>query len=259
MVATPGVGRLRPGGCLRPVAEQLLSLVGPRPGETAVVVGGDGGVVLRPLASAVGAAGLVVVAEPDPLVLAGELHGTPRPSGGVWGTRTELGRLPLRSGCADLAVGLPTAVSRADPTNLVDEAVRCLRPTGRLALSAWDGRQGAPHEAAVVAAVEAVAGPPAAAVAARGLERARDLVAAAARHPALTVERRGDVVRFDSVADLFTALVLERGLLEGAGAVAGEARRVAWRVLDERMTPWTAADGTVRCPVTLVVVVRRPA
>lgn len=91
-----------------------------------------------------------------------------------------------------------------------------------------------PHETAVAAVLGDAARP-------ATLTEA-EVAALAAGPPPMSVERLRDVLRFDGVAQLWLALVTERGI----DAALDPARRAR---LEAALAPWLAADGTLRIAV----------
>lgn len=259
-IGTLRAGRLLVEGCLRPLAEHALGLAAVRPGEVALGVCGDAGVVGRALGTGVGPTGAVLLGDVDRAALAAEagLARQAAASTRILAALSAPGHLPWRDGSVDVAVGLPTSLLVDDVAALLRDVLRCLCPdTGRLVLVLWDGPSGAPHEAALAEALEEALGIRSAFIA-RLLRGDAAVAALRALGADVEVRRPRDVVRFDGIEHAWAALVVERPVaLEIASAPAGAVER-ARQLLAERLAHWAAADGTLRIPVTLLATVVRP-
>ena len=249
-------------GCLRPWAERALDLVRPRAGERLLDIHGDAEVLSAQAARAVSPGGVVC----SLVGTRSSAHGVAAAAeaAGVTGVHPVVGsaeRPPVRDGGMDAAVSLFGLGDAADAGAALAAWLRLLRPGGRLAAVLWAGPPGAPHEAAVVAALQACgvevialrrrleAGLPA---------NVRELCTVATRRdgPSLEVLRLVDVVRFDSPGQAWEALTGEgstaASLVAGAGRPAmARARGLAM----ERLADHAVADGTLRIPVEAVAIV----
>jgi hypothetical protein len=107
------------------------------------------------------------------------------------------------------------------------------RPGAQVALVQLDGER-SPHETAVAAVLGLAARP--------ATVSEEEVEALAAGPPPLRVERLRDVVRFDGLDALWTALVTERGVAEPLDA--GRREALGWS-----LRRWIAADGTLRIAV----------
>jgi hypothetical protein len=136
---------------------------------------------------------------------------------------------------ADLLLALPPALL-VHPLHDLTEAA-----AGAAHLMAWNG--GGTHENAVLQAWRDTGTPPP-----PELERC---VGALPPPPGWTVSRLIDVARFDSVTQLVTTLLDERGAVPPAPARDAIHERVA-----QLPAPHIAADGTLRVPVTVTLLSR---
>jgi hypothetical protein len=199
---------------VRPWAERLVDALRPRPGERILDVTCDGGLLSRRLAREVGPRGAAISVEP----------GTPRLVPGSLDAATSLLSLHLAADPAALLAGLAGAV---DPVH------------GRVAVLV-QLVEGSPHERAVLEVLGD---------AARAATLSAAEVDALAGRVQFSTERLRDVVRFDGVDQLWTALVTERGIVAELDAP----RRTA---LEASLDRWIAADGTLRIAVEAVGLVR---
>jgi hypothetical protein len=197
---------------VRPWAERLVDVLRPRPGECILDASCDGGLLSRRLTRAVGPGGVVIT------------HGTKGP----W----LVAGPPI-----DAAASLLSLQLAIEPAALLAELLQAVEErNGRVAVLVQVA-EGSPHEAAVVEVLgEAVARP-----ATLQGDRLDRLLGAGPLH----AERLRDVVRFDGVDQLWTALVTERGV-----AAELDARRRG--ALEASLDRWIAADGTLRIAVEAV-------
>jgi hypothetical protein len=201
-----GWGPVGAATVLRPWAERLVDALRPRPGECILDASADGGVLHRRLARAVGPGGTVISHRAQSRWL---VPGPP----------------------PDAAASLLSLQLAADPAAHLAELVEAVELRhGRLAVLVQVA-EGSPHEAAVVEALGDTPGRPAT----LGALQLDPLVATTP----LRAERLRDVIRFDGLGQLWTALVTERGI----GADLDARRRGA---LEASLGRWIAADGTLR-------------
>jgi hypothetical protein len=209
-----GWGPVGAATVLRPWAERLVDALRPRPGERILDASRDGGVLGRRLARAVGPHGAVIAAgHPD--------------AAGPFAAAASLFGIPLAAEAAAHLAGRLDAVDRR---------------TGRVAVLVQLGGDGSPHETAVVGVLGGGARP--------ATLTAAEIAGLCGAGP-LRPERLRDVVRFDGLEQLWTALVTERGI--GAGL---DARRRG--ALEASLRRWTVADGTLRIAAEAVCL-RHPA
>lgn len=149
-------------------------------------------------------------------------------------------RVPLDDAACDAVASLLTLGFAAW---LPREVVRILRPGGTLRVLTWDAQEPPAHEAALQAALRQVTG---------STSHFIDQVLAA---PSLGVvsERIRDVVRFDGFAHYWAALVHDRPL----GSDMDQLSRASVRAIQARcraaLSAFTAADGSLRIPVTAML------
>jgi ubiquinone/menaquinone biosynthesis C-methylase UbiE len=119
--------------------EEILALIGPRPGETVLDLGSGPGYVALPLGERVGPQGRVIAADIAPEALdqlranaaaAGMAHVSP--------LLVEETRLPLGEHSVDAALMVNVLHELVDPAASLAELRRVLRPGGRLGIVDWD-------------------------------------------------------------------------------------------------------------------------
>jgi hypothetical protein len=239
----PRFGRLYASAVLRPLAEQVVGVLGVQPGETACDLMCDGGTLGVSLGVAVGSEGGVVLVDTD----AGLLQRARRDvadTGCAASTQVAIGgAVALADSSCDRVASLCT-LGFWEGASLLDAAERATRPNGRAAILAWDPAHPPPHEVALVDALRDVAG-------IHSQFLARCLAGPEAGQTAgwgpVTLH---DVVRFDGIAQYWAAMVGERpiatDLVRESAAALREIRAGCQRALSK----WTAADGTMRIPVS---------
>ncbi len=153
----PRFGRLYAGAVLRPLAEQVVGLVGAQPGETACDLICDGATLGVALGAAVGNMGTVVLVDTDP----GLLHVAEQDVG--------------ETGCAvstRLAIGVATSLAESSCDRVAslctlgfwegdviyDVAKRVTGPTGCAAIVTWDAARPPLHEVALIDGLRDVIG-----------------------------------------------------------------------------------------------------
>jgi hypothetical protein len=239
----PRFGRLYAGAVLRPLAEQVAGVLGVRRGETVCDLMCDGGTLGVSLGAAVGAEGHVVLADIDLELLRNAKRDVATTGCGVSTLvlADDPSLLPEHSW--DRVASLCT-LGFWEHGSLLDAADHALRPTGRAALLVWDAAHPPLHEVALRDALQSVLGM-------RSPFVTRCLAGVDSQPgPGWTAVTVHDVVRFDGIATYWAAMVTERAVaseLSGAPDEALVAVRAACRRALERCT---AADGTMRIPVT---------
>lgn len=120
---------------------ELAATLAIRPGQTLVDLGCGRGGIGRYVAERLGA-GLVGVDSSSVAVKdARERSGRERSTEFIVADVAATG---LASGCADALISIDVLQLVADPKLVIREIARVLRPGGRLALTTWEGRDGAP-------------------------------------------------------------------------------------------------------------------
>ncbi|HEY6781998.1 MAG TPA: hypothetical protein VI296_02075 [Candidatus Dormibacteraeota bacterium] len=238
----PRLGRLYMRAVLRPLAEQVVGVLGVQPGETACDLICDGATMGSALGATVGNRGTVVLIDTDPALLQGAEHDVAA-TGCIVSTRVAIGAVhPLAEWSCDRVASLCT-LGFWDGDMLYDVAERVTRPTGCAAIVTWDAARPPLHEVALIEALRDVGG-----IRSTFLERC---LASTGSAPAAGWERETlqDVVRFDGIGSYWAAMVVSRPvateLAEQPEDVLTAVRSACQRALE----PCTAADGTMRIPV----------
>jgi hypothetical protein len=238
----PRFGRLYARAVHRPLAEQVVGVLGAQPGETVCDLMCDGGTLGAALGGAVGSHGSVVLVDTDAGLLDGARRDVAAMGCAVSTLRAVAGAVAVPAASCD-RVGSLCTLGFWEGASLLEVAERATRVTGRAAVLAWDPAQPPPHEVALVDALRDVVG-----IRSRFLTRclASPEPAHTARWEPVTLH---DVVRFDGIAQYWTALVGERPiaveLVRLSDEALGEIRSACQGALDA----YTAADGTMRIPV----------
>ena len=238
----PRFGRLYASAVLRPLAEQMIELLGVRPGETVSDLMCDGGTLGVALGAAVGHQGRVVVVDTD----AGLLQTAWREvaaTGCAVSTRVASGgAIPLVESSCDRVASLCT-LGFWDGAGLIDSAERATRAGGCAAVLTWDAEHPPVHETALAAALRDVVG-----ISSGFLARclASPDPARVARWKPVTVR---DVVQFDGIGSYWAAAVVERPVAGELAHQSDEALRAVRAACQRALEPCTAADGTMRIPV----------
>jgi SAM-dependent methyltransferase len=246
----PRFGRLYSAAVLRPFAEQLTDELGVRASETACDLLCDAGTLAVALGAAVGTHGRLVLADTDAELLTGAAHDVAA-SGCAVATSVIADRAAAIADASCDRVGSLCTLGFWDGADLLDETERILKPSGVAALLSWDGGDPPAHERALVDALRDEAG-----IRSPFLERCLPAGVAGSRAHWETLTLR-DVVRFDGMAQYWTAMVLERPIvaeLAGKSVSLLEAVRGA---CERALRPCIAADGTMRIPVTATMLRRR--
>jgi SAM-dependent methyltransferase len=237
----PRFGRLYASVVLRPLAEQVVTMLGVQPGEIVCDLMCDGGTLGVALGRAVGAQGRVVLVDTDAALLRRAAADVSESGAGVSAKGATGARSPLPDSSCDRVVSLST-FGFWDGASLFDVARRATRPTGRTAVLTWDAA--APlHEAALVDALHDVLG-----------MTSPFMTRCLASPTSETAEGWGaapvhDVVRFDGIATYWAAMVTERPLALELAHQGDDALRAVQAACQRALAPCTAADGTMRIPV----------
>jgi SAM-dependent methyltransferase len=171
-------GQLYGAAVLRPLAEQLAAALDVQPGQTVCDLLCDEGELTRALEARVAPDGTVFATDIDTVI--------------------RLGAVPLADGVCDAAGVLFTAGFAA---NVPSEARRVCGPRGRVLAAVWDRENPPAHERVLEAALQTAARHSSAYL------RAVLAVPVTSAGVSLTVH---DVVRFDSVAHYWAAMVSQR-------------------------------------------------
>ncbi len=239
----PRYGRLYAHAVLRPLAEQLVDALGALPGETVCDLMCDGGTLGAALGSAVGPQGRVVLVDSDESSV--ERVRSEVASGGcaVSAVVAAAREIPVEdASCA--RVGSLCTLGFWDGASLFDAAARITRRTGIAALVAWDPAAPPLHEAALDDALRGITGVPSPFLS-RCLSTARPI----GPSPWDSATLR-DVVCFDGMAHYWAAMVAERPLAAEVDGVDEAALSEIRQACQRRLQPSTAADGTMRIPVS---------
>ncbi|MFI5284787.1 MAG: class I SAM-dependent methyltransferase [Candidatus Dormibacteria bacterium] len=250
----PRFGRRYTSAVLRPLAEQVVAVLGVQPGETACDLVCDTGVGGVALGRAVGTQGRVVLVDTDAALL-GDAARDVSETGCVASTLLAAGgTIPLGESSCDRVASLCT-FGFWDGEPLLDAARRATRPRGRAGVLTWDASQPPMHEVALLDALRTVIG-----IDSRFLARALGGPQSmrAAHWESMTLN---DVVRFDGIADYWAAMVVERPIAEDLTRASEPAMREVRAMCQRALERCTAADGTMRIPVraTLWCTTRSPA
>ena len=138
-------GRARPQRRLR---RRFLRFVPVRPGDDVLEVGCGTGVIVRDLATMIGARGRVVGIDRSPaIVSAARLLARPHPHRSRMVLKVADGaRLPFRAGRFDVALAITVMLHAPDPLTVVKEMARVVRPGGLVGLQDQDfGTMVVPH------------------------------------------------------------------------------------------------------------------
>jgi SAM-dependent methyltransferase len=234
----PRFGRLYASAVLRPLAEQVVTMLGVQPGETVCDLMCDGGTLGVALGTAVGAGGNVVLIDTDTELLRRAVADVSVWSGATTGLVSDAVS-PVPDASFDRVASLCT-LGFWRGASLLDVARRATRPTGRTAVLTWDAPR---HELALVDALHEVLG-----ITSPFLTRC---LATPDPQPDGDWERMSvhDVVRFDGIATYWAAMVTERPLAGEVAHQLDDAVHAVRAACQRALEPWTAADGTMRIPV----------
>ena len=217
----------------RPLAEQLVAVAAPGPGDRVLEVSAGDGEVIRRLAGA--------ASQPLPTVLvatdarARALGEAIAPLQAVV-VVARAWDLPFGDAEFDLAVSL---LAVAGPERAGQALAELARVARRVEVVVWT--DGATHENALRDAWRELAAPGALPV----------TMLTAATPPGWTPSELSDVARFDGIGQLWAGLVTERGITVPAALATALKERLA-----ENVAAFTAADGTMRIPVRATLLTR---
>jgi SAM-dependent methyltransferase len=246
----PRFGRLYAIAALRPLAEQLVAALDVQSGDTACDLMCDSGTLGLALGTGVGARGKVLLVDTDVSVLAAAAGDVAATGCSVSTAVAVAGSVPVDGGSCDRVASLCTA-GFWDGTSLLDELERITRPAGAAAVLTWDAAQPPAHELALADALRDEAG-----VSSRFLRRC--LQAPGVTKPThWEIEHLRDVVRFDGIAHYWVAMVVERPIAAELAEVSETVRQEVRAGCERKLLQFTAADGTIRVPVSATLLRHR--
>jgi hypothetical protein len=238
----PRFGRPYASAVLRPLAEQVVGVLGAQTGETACDLICDGATLGVALGAAVGSRGTVVLIDTDPGLLNVAEHDVTE-TGCAVSTRLAIGAAnPLADSSCDRVASLCT-IGFWDGDMLYDVAERVTRRTGCAGILTWDAAHPPLHETALVDGLRDVIG-----INSRFLERC---LVTTEPEPAAGWDRLTlhDVVRFDGIANYWAAMVVTRPVAAELAGRPDEVLTALRSACQRALEPCTAADGTMRIPV----------
>ena len=227
------VGRTLAVAVYRPLAEQLVAVAAPRPGERVLEVSAGDGEVSRRLAGAASGPLPTVLVATD--VRARALGDAIAPLEAVV-VVARAWNLPFGDAEFDLVVSLLAVAGAERAGQALAELARVAR---RVAVVVWT--DGATHENALRDAWRELAAPGALPV----------TMLTAPPPPGWTQSELSDVARFDGIGQLWAGLVTERDIAVPAAMATALQERLA-----ENVAAFTAADGTMRIPVRATLLTR---
>jgi hypothetical protein len=156
------------------------------------------------------------------------------------------GSVPVEAGSCDRVASLGTAGFWGG-TSLLDELARITRPAGAAAVLTWDAAEPPAHELALAGALRDEAG-----VSSPFLDQCLQ-APGFTTHPRWDSVRLHDVVRFDGIAHYWVAMVVERPIAAELSEVSETVREAVRAGCERNLEQFTAADGTIRIPVTAIL------
>ena len=217
----------------RPLAEQLVAVAAPGPGDRVLEVSAGDGEVIRRLAGAASQPLPTVLVATDARARAlGEAIApltAPTVVAPAW-------QLPFGDGDFDLAVSL---LAVAGPERAGQALAELARVARRVEVVVWT--DGATHENALRDAWRELGAPGALPA----------TLMTTATPPGWSQSELADVARFDGIGQLWAGLVTERGITVPAALATALKERLA-----ENVAAFTAADGTMRIPVRATLLTR---
>jgi hypothetical protein len=242
----PRFGRLYATAVLRPLAEQVVAALGVQSGDTACDLLCDSGTLGVALGAAVGARGRVLLVDTDASVLAAAAGEVSATGCSVSTAVAVAGRVPMEAESCDRAASLGTA-GFWDGTSLPDELARVTRPSGAAAVLSWDAAEPPAHELALAGALRDEAG-----VSSPFLHQCLQ-APGFPTHPRWDAVQLQDVVLFDGISHYWVAMVVERPIAAELVEVSEAVRRSVRAGCERNLRQFTAADGTMRIPVTAIL------
>jgi ubiquinone/menaquinone biosynthesis C-methylase UbiE len=223
--------------------ERLVAAAGVGPGDRVVDVACGTGVVARYAAARVGPGGAVAGADLNPGMIAVAAQVAP----GIVFEAADAANLPYPDDAFDVALCQFAVMFFPDRTAALAEMRRVLTPGGRLALNAWRGLDHNPGWAALVAALDAHAGP-----AVAGLMRAPfsygdagalHALAERAGFSEVRVDVDAGLIPFPSAAELLRRQFAAFPPTVHTTPLSGTARDALVADLEERLRPYAEPDG----------------
>lgn len=241
---------------MAPLVSALIASVAPRPGEDVLDIACGTGFVARAAAPLVGADGSVTAADLNPGMIATAQAACAGVRPPITFAIAPADALPFGDGSFDVVLCQQGMQFFPDLDAAVIEAVRVLRPGGRLGATVWAPVDESPWMAAQSRAFGEVLGPEVAATfqAPFGLsgDRLADTFAAAGLRD-VTVARLRPTVTLPPVAEFLPGNL---GAIPWGAALAeipgGQERMID--LMTESLSPHIGADGSVTVPFTSVLV-----
>ncbi len=138
-----------------PLTAALIEAARIAPGQNVLDIGGGSGEPSLTLSSVVGADGAVMFSDPAPaMVSAARGEAEKRALTNIRFTQCSGDELPFPDNTFDAAVGRFCAMFFADPLQASREALRVVRPSGRIAFAVWGFQEANPFLSSIVETVE---------------------------------------------------------------------------------------------------------
>ena len=223
--------------------ERLVAAAGVGPGDRVVDVACGTGVVARHAAARVGPGGAVAGADLNPGMIAVAARIAP----GIAFEAADAANLPYPDDAFDIALCQLAVMFFPDRAAALAEMRRVLAPGGRLALNAWRGLDHNPGWAALVAALDAHAGPAVAdlmrAPFSYGDADALRTLAERAGFSEVRVEVDAGTIRFPSAAELLRCQFAAFPPSVHTTPLSDTAHDALVADLEERLRPYAGPDG----------------
>jgi hypothetical protein len=246
----PRFGRLYASAVLRPLAEQLVAALDVQPGGIACDLMCDSATLGLMLGAAVGTRGRTLLVDSDAGALAAAAGDVAATGCSVSTAVVTAGRVPVDGGSCDRVASLCTA-GFWEGAPLLDEVERITHPAGSAAVLTWDREHPPAHEVALADALRDRAG-----VRSHFLRQYLQAPGFATQSRWGTTQLH-DVVRFDGIAHYWVAMVVERPIEAELDGVSATARQAVRAGCERNLERFTAADGTIRIPVSLTLLCLR--
>lgn len=247
----PRYGRLYARAVLRPLAEQVVDALDVRQGETVCDLMCDGGTLGVALGSAIGGMGRVVLVDTDAELLTAAMAEVSATGCDV-ATHLAGGPVSTIDHASFDRVASVCTYGFWEGGSMLDAAKQAMHPAGRAAVLTWDVAHPPAHEAVLVEALRDVAG-----IESPFLTRCLAFPEAG-RSPRWEAVAVHDVVRFDGIAEYWTAMVVDRPLVRELEHQRNGVMAAVRNACQRALLPWTAADETMRIPVRARLWCSRP-